>query len=571
MAKTDDMNIKARELLDKLYANEDVDRNLEAFCALLRPVIWKRAGKFISSMEGYDKDDFFQEGYIIIWRIALQKKPPIHGSVVAYFSRAIWYGFIDLYYQYALKNAQRVYAGSEFGSQGLSYYHVREIDYIERRKQKAIERARKSYVKKYTEKHGYPPAESPPKQVLSEAERKAKRKAYNLENRERNRFLYNERSRIDRSGVLRIYRLSALPGNPEKNEPEFILSEGHRGPCPMGARLTEDEYRRYMEKKYPYYSADIPLAVPQSYEDMLAMAEKNGILFSNKRTKPEEQDIREKHIDSKQSEPQGIGRQSKWKDPKEYYRANKVRIKVQRHEYYVAHREKIIEASKEYYREHREEICTANREYKEAYHDYILLKDKRRREEEDYLKWREKKRERITTAKKPDNNARQRIWLRAYRATHSREEELKKAREHYVEHRDEITAKRRAERQDDPEGVRAKQRAYRLKHKKTINAQRRDYYQEHKEKFKEWNQQYRAAHTEECKERSRQYYKEHKEEINQKNRQRIAEEKELSKTDPDVAAKREARLAKKREYNRKYREKKRAEKAVAKTQTESGI
>ena len=79
------------------------------------------------------------------------------------------------------------------------------------------------------------------------------------------------------------------------------------------------------------------------------------------------------------------------------------------------------------------------------------------------MKWRDAKREKLTTAKKPENNARQRMWLRAYRETHSREEELAKAHDHYMEHREEITAKLRAERQENHEEVLAKQRAYPVK------------------------------------------------------------------------------------------------------------
>ena len=90
----------------------------------------------------------------------------------------------------------------------------------------------------------------------------------------------------------------------------------------------------------------------------------------------------------------------------------------------------------------------------------------------------------------------------------------------------------------------------------------------HAEERREWSRQYRAAHAEEYKERSHKYYEEHKDELNQKRRQKRAEENELSKTDPEVAAKREERLAKQREYNRRYREKKRAEKAEAKAQTD---
>lgn len=581
----DDLETKARELLVRLYADVDVDRNFESFCALFRPIIWQRAKHFIKSMEGYDEDDFFQEAYIIIWRVALNKKPAIQNSVVGYFSRCIWYGFIDLFYQYALKNCQRIYAGTDLSSPSLSYYRLKEIDYVERRKQRARERARESYIKKYIEKHGYPPDQAPPKPVLSEEERKARQQEYFAKNRGKRRFLYHERDRIDRSGVIRAFRLSARPGDPEKNEPEYVLTEGSRGGFPLGAILSGDEYRQYLEQKYHRYSSDITLEVPQSFEDMLEIADRNGTLFTNKKRNYRRLHLREKQTNAVENRSSEIEKIQKKRDRKEYYRANKARIKERSHAYYIANRDRIIEASKEYYRLHREEIRANNKEYYDAYHDYYLLKDKRRREEEAYLKWREE-RGKKPASKKPDNNARQRIWLRAYRATHSREEELAKARTHYVEHREEITAKRRAERQENHEEVLAKQRSYHHKHRGKINAQRRDYYQEHKDKFKEWNRQYHAAHVEEsrersrqyraahpkeCKERSHKYYVEHKDELNQKRRQKRAEENELSKSDPVVAAKREERLAKQREYNRRYREKKKAEKAEAKAQTESGI
>ena len=582
----EDLETKARELLDKLYADIDVDRNFESFCALLHPIIRQRAKHFINIMEGYDEDDLFQEAYIVIWRIALIKKPVIQSSVLGYFSRSIWYGFIDLFYQYALTNYQRIYAGTDFGAPSLSYYRLREIDYVERRKKKARERARERYIEKYIEKHGYPPDQAPPKPVLSEKERKAREIEYNAKNRGKRHFLFHERDRIDRSGVIRAFRLSARPGDPEKNEPKYVLTEGRRGGLPLGAQLSEDEYRQYMELKYPRFSTDIALEAPQSFEEMLAIAERNGILFGTTRKKYQKRSSSEIYAEAETVEPGRTGRLKQWKDRKEYYRANKARIKAQRHIYYVANRERIIAASKEYYYSHREEISAINKEYYDAYHDYVLLKDKRRREEEAYIRWRDEKREKLTTAKKPESNARQRMWLRAYRETHSREEELAKAHDHYMEHREEITAKLRAERQENHDEVLAKQRAYHHKHRKRINAQRRDYYQEHKEKFKEWNRQYyaehteehrewsrqyRATHVEECRERSLKYYEEHKDELNQKRRQKRAEENELSKTDPEVAAKREERLAKQREYNRRYREKKRAEKAEAKAQTESGI
>ena len=49
----EELETKARELLDKLYADDNVDRNFESFCELLGPIIWTRAKHFINCMEGY--------------------------------------------------------------------------------------------------------------------------------------------------------------------------------------------------------------------------------------------------------------------------------------------------------------------------------------------------------------------------------------------------------------------------------------------------------------------------------------------------------------------------------------
>ena len=47
MAQMDALETKARELLDKLYADENIDQNFESFCELLGPTIWQRAKHFI--------------------------------------------------------------------------------------------------------------------------------------------------------------------------------------------------------------------------------------------------------------------------------------------------------------------------------------------------------------------------------------------------------------------------------------------------------------------------------------------------------------------------------------------
>ena len=86
----------------------------------MRPVIRNRALHIVKCMDGYELDDLYQEACIVIWRVMLQKKPGIHTSVVGYLSCAIYYEFLDLYYEYALKNVHRIHTGDDYEVPGLS-------------------------------------------------------------------------------------------------------------------------------------------------------------------------------------------------------------------------------------------------------------------------------------------------------------------------------------------------------------------------------------------------------------------------------------------------------------------
>ena len=82
---------------------------------------------------------------------------------------------------------------------------------------------------------------------------------------------------------------------------------------------------------------------------------------------------------------------------------------------------------------------------------------------------------------------------------------------YYVEHRDEIIAKRKDESYKPVE--RRASAKYRKKHKKEIAERRKIYDQTHREQIRETKRKWRAEHRESERERHRRYYAAHKEEI----------------------------------------------------------
>lgn len=125
---------RARELRDLLYAECNVDMNFAILCELMRPRIWWRAASYVRDMDGYDFEDLYQEACIVIWNIVSKKKPDIHTSVVVYLSATIRYRFADLFYEYALNNVKRMYMGYDYNNEeSIGYYHVKEIECVKKR------------------------------------------------------------------------------------------------------------------------------------------------------------------------------------------------------------------------------------------------------------------------------------------------------------------------------------------------------------------------------------------------------------------------------------------------------
>ena len=82
---------------------------------------------------------------------------------------------------------------------------------------------------------------------------------------------------------------------------------------------------------------------------------------------------------------------------------------------------------------------------------------------------------------------------------------------YYVEHRDEIIAKRKEESYKPVE--RRASAKYRKKHKKEIAERRKIYDQTHREQIRKRKRKWAAEHRESERERNRRYYAAHREEI----------------------------------------------------------
>ncbi len=194
-------------------------------------------------------------------------------------------------------------------------------------------------------------------------------------------------------------------------------------------------------------------------------------------------------------------REKRLKQRREYYRRNRTEISKKAAARYITHKEEIQKKQREYRAEHREEINARRRE-----------RDHKRR---------------------PVKAAKQRLYVR--------------------ENREKVYAANRAYQQAHKEEIKAQRKKYREDHCEEIREKKAEYYAAHREENRKKSHDYYYAHRDEIRQKYREHSEAHRDEINAQARQRIADEIELSKTDPVIAAKREARLEKRREWSRKHK------------------
>lgn len=488
-----EMEEKARSLISELYAGVNVERNFEALCTLMRPIIWKRAKFFIKRMEGYEFDDFNQEACIVICRIALKSKPVIHTTVIGYLSCSIWYEFLDLYYQYALKNGARKYLCTDFENPGLSYYRLQEIDFVRIRQEKARVNSRKQNLKKYIEKHGYTPDQAPPKLQLTEEEKREKEKAYREKTKLKRKFLAHEKYKMDIAGIIRTMRLSAREGDPQKGEPEFVLTIGKGGLLPFGATMSEEEYLTYLQEKYPSRRIKLSRRKPTFPDEQKRKREE----YSKRHYQKYREKYHKRAVAYYQEHKEDCNAKSV-----AYYHAHIEGMHRYQHEYYMMHRDAIKEKSRVYYYAHRHEISERAQAYRHKNADIIKTKkheyylQHKEKISEYNRQWRSEHQEEIHT-----KNV-------AYYATH-REENAKKSRAYYVEHHEERLDYARKYQEEHRDEINARNRekiAREIELSKTdpvVAAKREERLAKRRAREKEQNRRYREEHREEINARRR--------------------------------------------------------------------
>ena len=112
----------------------------------LKPISIHMAILYGDKMPIYDMDDFIQEGQILIWKLVTRNRP-VTGNFATYFSAAVRYRFINMYYHYCQHN-MIVLHEKECGNYNTAILVV--SDYLDRKRKKESERS-KVYRKKHAE------------------------------------------------------------------------------------------------------------------------------------------------------------------------------------------------------------------------------------------------------------------------------------------------------------------------------------------------------------------------------------------------------------------------------------
>lgn len=94
------------ELIDRIYTNENDMAAFGELCRIFTPVIHSNSKQYCKWITYMDKDDFLQEAYMVIWRIA-RKNPSTYYNperVDGYFIRSIQNCFINIFRKYVMNN-----------------------------------------------------------------------------------------------------------------------------------------------------------------------------------------------------------------------------------------------------------------------------------------------------------------------------------------------------------------------------------------------------------------------------------------------------------------------------------
>ena len=170
------------ELVERISAGEE-----EAYARLfqnMKPITISEAKMYLGKMPTYDKDDFIQEGQIVIWKI-ISRGNFKSGNFASYYTSAIRFRLCNIYRDYCLKNAIVLKEAADEKGEGYNKAILAEANYAEAYREKHRRHCRESYARKKEREAearraaGIPEPE--PKKKQTKEDRIAKQVAYQKE------------------------------------------------------------------------------------------------------------------------------------------------------------------------------------------------------------------------------------------------------------------------------------------------------------------------------------------------------------------------------------------------------
>lgn len=183
----------SNETLAVMIAEENcVDEALQQLFTNLKPLTRKTASGYLRYLRIYDIDDFFQEAYIIIWKMAIKYNEGCYDTkFITLYMIALKRRYNSMYRDYMLRNMICLHKGEDCYSYGYTVCTMMESEYAKEYRRKHREQGRKYNNHKQQSKMDTVSQ----KEKMTEEEKKEKKRRYAREYYKKNREKYVEAKR----------------------------------------------------------------------------------------------------------------------------------------------------------------------------------------------------------------------------------------------------------------------------------------------------------------------------------------------------------------------------------------
>ena len=158
------------ELLEVIYGQDRADEALIQLINNLRPMMLKIGRIHLTKIPIYDRDDYVQEGSVVLWKIIESKRYNGRGKLSNLFYTAFERHCINLYRDYVLKNLIKIHETDD----DLYFYGYHVCRFVEDEYAMEYRKKQRERNKRWAIKTGRikPPEERKP--VMTPEERKEK-------------------------------------------------------------------------------------------------------------------------------------------------------------------------------------------------------------------------------------------------------------------------------------------------------------------------------------------------------------------------------------------------------------